>query len=81
MSSTAERSRVVIANPADGGYFYWVGKLFGFAGLVIVSVLVLTSIIIYSYFSLNAPPVPNLERYANIAPGVSRMYAADGTLL
>src|SRR5687767_4254924 len=41
----------------------------------------LTAVIIYSHFSLNAPAVPNLERYANIAPGVSRMYAADGTLL
>jgi penicillin-binding protein 1A len=73
--------RVIIANRADGGYLYWLGKMFGFAGLVIMSLLALTGVIVYSHFSLNAPPVPNLERYANIAPGVTRMYAADGTLL
>jgi penicillin-binding protein 1A len=80
-SSTVERPRVVIANRADGGYAYWIGKLYGFAALVIVTLLMLTCVIIYSHFSLTAPPVPNLERYAYIAPGVSRIYAADGTLL
>ena len=79
-SSTA-RARVVIANLADGGYAYWIGKMYGFAAIVILSLFALTTIIIYSHFSLSAPPVPNLERYANIAPGVTRMYAADGTLL
>jgi len=81
VSSTADRARVVIANRADGGYAYWIGKIYGFAGLVILSLLALTAFLIYSHFSLNAPPVPNLERYASAAPGVTRMYAADGTLL
>ena len=43
--------------------------------------VVLLSISIYGYFSLNAPPVPDLAQYAKVAPAVSRMYAADGTLL
>ena len=81
VSSTADRARVVIANRADGGYAYWIGKIYGFAGLVILSLLALTAFLIYSHFSLSAPPVPNLERYASAAPGVTRMYAADGTLL
>jgi len=76
-----DRPRVNVANRADGGLPYWLGKLYGFAALVIVTLLALTGFIIYSWFSLNAPQVPNLERYAQIAPGVSRMYAADGTLL
>jgi penicillin-binding protein 1A len=33
------------------------------------------------YFLGAAPPLPNLERYSNIASGVTRMYAADGTLM
>ncbi|HLL22734.1 MAG TPA: transglycosylase domain-containing protein, partial [Kofleriaceae bacterium] len=80
-SSSIERTRVVVANRADGGYAYWIGKLYGFAALVIVSVLALIAILIYSHFALTAPPLPNLRSYANITPGVSRMYAADGTLL
>jgi hypothetical protein len=81
VSTADSRPRVVIANRADGGYFYWVGKLYAFAAIVIFTLLVLTGVIVYSHFSLNAPPVPNLERYASITPGVTRMYAADGTLL
>jgi len=76
-----DRLRVVIANRADGGIAYWIGKLYGFAALVIVAALGMTGISIYSYFSINAPPVPDLERYAKIASGVTRMYAADGTIL
>ena len=44
--------------------------MYGFAALVLLSLFALTCVIIYSYFSLNAPPVPNLEKYANVAPGV-----------
>ena len=76
-----ERPRVAIANRADGGIAYWIGKLYGFAALVIAAAIVMIGLIIYSYFSLNAPPVPDFRRYAKVAPAVSRMYAADGTLL
>ncbi|MBA3392974.1 MAG: transglycosylase domain-containing protein [Deltaproteobacteria bacterium] len=72
---------MTVSNRADGGIVYWVGKLYGFAALVIVTTLALVALIIYSYFSVSAPAVPRLEGYANIAPGVSRMYAADSTLL
>ena len=76
-----ERPRVAIANRADGGIAYWIGKLYGFAALVIVAAFALSGFLIYSYFSLNAPPVPDFSRYAEVAPAVSRIYAADGTLL
>ncbi|HEU0037595.1 MAG TPA: transglycosylase domain-containing protein [Kofleriaceae bacterium] len=75
------RPRVVVANRADGGVFYWIGKLYGFAALVLLAALCATLFGIYSYFSINAPAVPNLERYATTAPSVTRIYAADGTLL
>ena len=79
--ATTPRPRVAIANPADGGIAYWMGKLYGFALLVVFAGLVLIALCIYGYFSLNAPPVPDFTRYAKVAPAVSRMYAADGTLL
>ena len=75
------RHRVEVANRADGGTLYWLGKLYGFAALVILVGVWIASVSIYSYFSLAAPPVPDLTQYAKVAPAVSRMYAADGTLL
>jgi penicillin-binding protein 1A len=81
VSPAGERPRVVVANRADGGVFYWVGKLYGFAVLVIIASLMAAAIAVYGYFSLNAPALPDLRRYASVAPAVTRMYAADGTLL
>ncbi|HZJ65974.1 MAG TPA: transglycosylase domain-containing protein [Kofleriaceae bacterium] len=75
------RARVRVANRDDGGLAYWLAKLYGFAALVVLAGAVLTALSIYSYFSLNAPAVPDLRRYARVAPSVSRMYAADGTRL
>jgi penicillin-binding protein 1A len=72
---------VTIANRADGGLFYWVGKLYGFAVLVIVAVISIVCIALYSHFSLTAPAPPDLSKYSQVAPAISRMYAADGTLL
>jgi penicillin-binding protein 1A len=79
--STAKRERVVVANPADGGVLYWTGKLFGFSALVLIAVIALTLVSIYGYVSVNAPAIPDFTQYANTASGVTRMYAADGTLL
>ncbi|MBA3462576.1 MAG: transglycosylase domain-containing protein [Deltaproteobacteria bacterium] len=81
VSPPGDRPRVAIANRADGGLFYWIGKLYGFALLTILASLAFTALCIYGYFSLNAPPLPDLRRYAKVAPAVTRMYAADGTLL
>ena len=77
----AARPRVVVANRGGGGILYWVGRLYGFAILVLLAALGVTCFAVYSYFSLNAPAVPKLERYAHVTPGVSRIYAADGTVL
>jgi penicillin-binding protein 1A len=75
------RARVAIANPADGGLAYWLGKLFGFAMLVTVTASMLLCAILYSYFSLRTPPLRDLRAYPHAVPAVSRIYAADGTVL
>lgn len=92
----ATRARVNVLNRADGGLLYWLGKLYGFAALVVIAGGVLVAIAIYGYFSLSAPRVcsaaeqaadrtgrclPDLRRYASIAPSISTMVAADGTLM
>jgi membrane peptidoglycan carboxypeptidase len=72
---------VVITNRRDGGVVFWLARLYGFAAFVILAGAVLTTLIVYSYFSLNAPAVPDLRAYAQVTPAVSRVYAADGTKL
>ncbi len=79
--ATMARPRVVIANRADGGVLYWAGKLFGFAGLIIVTAFAVTCFLTYSYFSVNAPEDLDFARYAQTAPSVTHLYAADGTLM
>jgi penicillin-binding protein 1A len=75
------RSRLRVGNPSDGGFFFWLGKLYGFALCIVGLALILTVVTIYGYFTRSAPPVPDLHRWAEIAPGVTRVHAADGTLL
>jgi penicillin-binding protein 1A len=83
VESVAEpaRQRVTVANPADGGLLYWLGKLYGFALLVTVALTGLAGLCVYGYFSLNAKPIPELADYAHSTPGTTQMLAADGTLL
>ena len=72
---------MTIANRRDGGLGFWLVRLYGFAALVVLAVIAFAGLAVYSYFSRNAPPVPDLRSYARVVPSVSRMYAADGTKL
>ncbi len=76
-----ERDRVTVANRADGGLLFWLGRLYGFAGLVLIAAGVLTGLLIYRYFSVTTPAAPDLRAYVASAPGVTRLFAADGTKL
>ena len=94
-AAKVERPRVRIANRADGGVWYWIGKLYGFAALVILALGLVLGLWVLKFFLVEAPRVcdsaelarnpkqclPDLRTYAKVAPAVSRMYAADGTLL
>jgi penicillin-binding protein 1A len=73
--------RVRVANPSDGGFFFWLIKLYAFAVLVVVAVLAGAGLSIYGYFAHSTPPAPDLARYAEDAPGVTRVFAGDGALL
>jgi penicillin-binding protein 1A len=75
------RARVTIANRRDGGLVFWLVRLYGFAVLALIAGLAMSGLVVYSYFSRNAPAVPDLRSYARVVPAVSRMYAADGTML
>jgi len=77
----AGRKRISIERRYDGGIFYWAAKLYAFAAFVVVAALLLAGVFTYSYFANKAPAAPDLGRYANVVPAISRMYAADGTML
>ena len=79
--TSVKRPRVVVANPADGGVLYWTAKLFGFAALCLIAALLIGVTSVYAYVSVSAPPIPDFTQYSSTASGVTRMYAADGTLL
>lgn len=79
--TSATRKRVDIANPADGGVLYWTFKLYGFVSLVLCVLVAVSGALVYRYFAQQAPQPMDLGTYANGVPTVSRMYAADGTLM
>lgn len=76
-----DRPRVTVANRADGGLLYWLGKLYGFATIMVAVGVLLASTVTYAYFSARTPPPKDLRTYTEVAPAVTRIYAADGTLL
>ena len=70
-----------VGNPADGGVAYWLLKMYGFAIAVILAAIVAGAVGTGRYLASKAPPAPDFRKYAKVAPAVTRMYAADGTLL
>lgn len=75
------RLRVHIENPSDGGFGYWLVKLYLFACLGCLSLLVHVCGAVYVYFARSVPELPDLRTYADQAPGVTTFHAWDGTLL
>jgi penicillin-binding protein 1A len=76
-----ERPRVQIANRATGGVLYWIGKLYGYALLAIALVGTTCTVFAGRWVAGSTPPTPDFRGYAAAAPSITRMYAADGTLM
>ncbi|HRI53021.1 MAG TPA: transglycosylase domain-containing protein, partial [Pseudomonadota bacterium] len=76
-----DRPRIQITNLADGGFIYWLLKYYLFAGLGLLLLLLHAVVGVYVYFARTLPPLPDLATYAERAPGITRIYAGDGSLL
>jgi penicillin-binding protein 1A len=77
----AGQPRVIVGNRTDGGVLFWTARLYLF-GMAVASVLLMLAMLtLYRYAAMSSPPVPDFAKYAEIAPAVSRVYAADGTLM
>ena len=75
------RSRVTIDNPHDGGFLFWLGKLYLFAALGILFITLHGLGAVYIYFARSVPEVPDLKNYASWAPGITAVVSGDGALL
>jgi hypothetical protein len=60
---------VRIANPSDGGFLFWLFKLYAFALFVVLAALAAFGLSVYGYFAHSTPPAPDLRRYAEDSPG------------
>ncbi|MFO0636332.1 MAG: transglycosylase domain-containing protein [Nannocystaceae bacterium] len=74
-------ARVWITNPARGGLVVWLLRYYLFA--VAVGLVVAAGATVWAYRKLaeDLPTLDVIEDYASSAPGVTHIYAADGTLL
>src|SRR4051812_29664303 len=75
------RARVTVANPADGGLFYWLVKLYAFGLFAFAATLLFVGFGVYVHFARQIPALPDLATYARVAPGMTTVFAQDGTLL
>ena len=67
--------RVTIQNPSDGGFLYWLVKLYLFALAAMASLLFFIGLGVYLHFCHELPPMPDLRRTPQPRPA-SRRYTA-----
>lgn len=81
MAESATRVRVWVTNPARAGLLGW---LFRYALLVVLLVVIGVGLVgraAYRHFAADLPSLDRVKGYGSEAPGVTRIHAADGTLL
>src|SRR5450432_550610 len=76
-----EGPRLEVTNPSDGGFFHWLFKLYAFALLGSVGVLLFGLVGVYIYFATTLPVLPDLATYHETAATTTMIRAWDGTPL
>jgi penicillin-binding protein 1A len=77
----ANRPRVWVQNPARAGLIGWLFRYYALVVFALVFGLFLAGRATYRYFAADLPSLDHIERYETEAPGITRIYANDGTLL
>ncbi|MCA9673093.1 MAG: PBP1A family penicillin-binding protein [Myxococcales bacterium] len=75
------RRRAIVENPADGGFVYWLLKLYLFGLLALLPIGVCAAPVVYKALAGKAPNVPDLASYKRRAALETRIVSADGQLL
>ena len=78
---TPAEPRVWVTNPARAGLFGWLFRYGLFAALLLTFVGGIGGFKLYRYYAQDLPDIRQAEHFENYAPGITRVYAADGTLL
>jgi penicillin-binding protein 1A len=74
-------AHVQVANPSDGGFFYWLFKFYAFAVLGLLAILLCGLAGVYVYFASTMPSLPDLATYHETAKTTTMIRAWDGTPL
>jgi penicillin-binding protein 1A len=72
---------VWVTNPSRASIVGWLLRYYLFAIAILLVVAVVASVVAYRRLAQDLPDLESIESYASTAPGVTRIYAADGTLL
>lgn len=76
-----ERPRVWVVNPARAGLFGWLFRYYVFAGFGLLAAAGYVGHGIYRSYAAELPDLDSVESYETSAPGVTRIYARDGSVL
>lgn len=81
MTEASDKPRVWVTNPARAGLFGWLFRYVVVVVLLFGVGLVFVGRAAYQYFSAELPDLEHVSAYRELAPGVTRIHASDGTLL
>lgn len=77
----SQRERVVVGNPSDGGFLFWLCKFYLFGACAMVGGAVATVPVLYLAVASRTPMPEDLSAYADRAPMATRIRSFDGMLL
>lgn len=78
---TASTTRVWVTNPSRAGLIGWLFRYLLLVALALVIAVGWVGRAAYRYFASELPDLTVVSAYRDLAPGVTRIHAADGTLL
>jgi penicillin-binding protein 1A len=79
--SPSRANRVWVTNPSRAGLLGWLFRYLALTSLLLVLASVWVGREAYLYFAAELPDLEQVSAYRDLAPGVTRIHAADGTLL
>jgi penicillin-binding protein 1A len=76
-----EYDRVVVTNPSDGGFVFWLIKFYAYGLFCATGLALLAGVAIYLSFAATLPELPDLTRFEQTAEKSTMVRAWDGTPL
>jgi penicillin-binding protein 1A len=82
--AVAPSGRLWVVNPSRPlipGGLGWVLRFTAYAALWLVLGAGIASVAVYRYFAADLPPLEHIESYQRLAPGVTRLFSAEGAVI